>query len=297
MKKILIIGASGFLGTKLYLDLSKKYEVVGSYTSHPKDKMIHLDLSDPNQIDKFITEIKPDVVIHAAGNPDLDYCEKHSEETENLHHMSVRYVVEACAKTRSKLIYVSSTYVFSGDKAPYRENDSLGEPINEYGKAKGKAEQDVKTLANSVILRFDFIYGYNGKDFSNGLLGRLMEGGSIYAANEQKRKPLFVDDVSTAIDKIIEKDANGVFHLAGPDNITKYELYVQLAEILGLKLNINPMSEKDQVVKQVARRPKDTSLLTDRLEELGMVCTPIKESLLRIREQFLSNPHKLLATF
>jgi len=287
MKKILIIGASGFLGTKLYLNLSKKYNVVGTYSSHKKDKMIHLDLTDSYEIDKTITDIKPDVVIHAAGNPDLDYCEKHPEETEKLHHMSVKYIVDVCAKIKSKIIYVSSTYVFSGDQAPYHEDDPIGEPINEYGKAKGKAEQDVKTLLDYVILRFDFIYGYNGNSLANGLLGKLIAGGSIYAANEQKRKPLFVDDVSTAIDKIIQTDAKGVFHLAGPDNITKYELYVQLAQALGLKLEIYPMSEKDQAVKQVARRPKDTSLLTDRLTELDMQCTPVKESLSKIREQFI----------
>jgi len=288
MKKILIIGASGFLGRKLNTKLSKSYSVVGTYTSHKSDDLIYLDPTNPEEVKKMISELKPDVVIHAAGNPDLDYCEKNPKEADLMHHLSVKYAVDACKKNGAKLIYVSSTYVFSGDHAPYHEVDPLGEPINEYGKAKGKAEQEVKTLPNSAILRFDFLYGYNGPNKPNGLVNKITSGNPVEATNEQQRKPLLVDDVAIAVDRIIEVDGRGVYHLAGPDSVSKYDLTVALAKEIGLTADIRPISEAMQAVKQIARRPKDTSLVTNRLGELGMTCTPIKQALSIIKEQFIS---------
>ncbi len=284
MSKVLIVGASGFLGTKLNSSLSKGHEVIGTYDRHEKSGLIHLNASDKDEVARVISEVRPDIVIHSAGSPDLDYCEQHPDETENVHHQSVKNLVEACRSIGARVIYISSTYVFGGDKAPYKETDPVS-PINEYGKAKARAEQDVLGLPKSSVIRFDFLYGYNGPDLPNGLTEKILGGQRIEATDKQTRKPLLVDDVAKAIDRIIETNGSGVYHLAGPDNITKYELCMRLAKTLDTQGDIYPIESK----VQVARRAIDTSLTTERLQELSIVCTPVDEALKLIGQQFRSD--------
>lgn len=281
MKKILITGASGFLGTKLYTQLLPKYDVVGSYSSHPRGKLIHLDISDRESVQRIIEDMHPEIIIHTAGAPDPDYCEEHPEETEKVHFIGAKNIVEASKKVGTKLIYVSTTYVFGGDTAPYSETDPAS-PVNLYGAIKARAEKEVQTLDDSAILRFDFLYGYNDTDSPNGLIGKILSGRRIEANSKQQRKPLLVDDVARTVERIIETNGNGIYHLAGPDNITKYELCKRLEQILGVTGDIHPI----EFEQQVARRPKDSSLSINRLAELGISCTPIESALNIIREQY-----------
>lgn len=283
MQKILITGASGFLGTKLYTQLLPKYDVVGSYSSHPREKLIHLDVSDRESVLKIMEDLHPEIIIHTAGAPDPDYCEEHPVETEKVHFVGAKNIVEASKKVGAKLIYISTTYVFGGDTAPYSETDPTS-PVNLYGAAKARAENEVQILDNSAILRFDFLYGYNEPNSPNGLVGKILSGRRIEANSKQQRKPLLVDDVARTAERIIETNGSGIYHLAGPDNITKYELCKRLEQILGLTGDIHPI----EFEQQVAKRPKDSSLSINRLAELGISCTPIEPALNIIREQFAS---------
>lgn len=255
MQKILITGASGFLGTKLYTQLLPKYDVVGSYLSHPREILIHFDFSDRNDVQRVIEDLHPEVIIHTAGVPDPDYCEKHPEESERVHFGGAKNIVEASKKVGAKLIYVSTTYVFGGGSAPYRETDPTS-PVNLYGIVKARAEKEVQKLDNSTILRFDFLYGYNNPYSPNGLIGKILSGRRIDANSKQQRKPLLVDDVARTVERIIETKGFGIYHLAGPDNITKYELCKRLEQILRLTGDIHPI----EFEQQVAQRPKDSSL-------------------------------------
>jgi len=284
MKKIFITGSSGFLGSKLLTKLSTSYEVTGAYYQHSRPNLIPLNVTNENDVQKIFIAHRPEIVIHTVALSDPDYCEEHPDETERVNFLGAKNVASACKKIGARLIHISTSGVFNGEHAPYRENDPIC-PINRYGESKAKAEEVVRSLDHFAILRFDFLYGYNGIDSPNGLIGKLLGKRRIEANPVQKRKPLLVDDVATTIGRIIETNGDGIYHLAGPDNITKYELCKKLEQTLGISGDVFPI----EAAAQKAKRAKDTSLLTERLVELGVICTPIDPALKIIREQYINS--------
>lgn len=278
--KILIIGASGFLGGKLYSTFSTQNEVLGTYQSQPQPDLISLDVTDALQTTKLIKEFRPEIVIHTVALSDPDICEQNKDKAERINHYGTKNIVEACGEIEANLVYISTVYVFDGTKGNYREEDAT-HPINWYGETKLKAEQEVIQLPKYSILRFDKLYGFNGLGKRNDDLGKILAGKSFEVNMDQIRQPLLTDDVAHAIKRIQELNFSGILHLAGQERISKYNLTVQLARLVGNESLVIPIPEK----QQIARRPKDASIRTEKAESLGIQFTPLKEGILQIVEQ------------
>src|SRR3989339_1284957 len=290
MSKVLIIGASGFLGRSLFTSFASNpnyethgTETHGTYSQRQRPQLDHLDIKNRYDVHAYIEQIQPNIVIHTAAVPDPDYCETNKKAAQQLIVEGTKHVVGACQEINAQLIYISTTYVYGGEKAPYREKDPT-DPINYYGKLKVKAENIVQLLSLPwSILRFDFLYGYNGEGMPNGLVGKLLSGNQVKANSVQMRKPLFVDDVASAIKKIIGVNGSGIYHLSGPHQITKYQLCQRLATVVGVPVsNISPIKFE----AQAAPRGNDTSLLTERLDALDFIFTPIDAALKIIGDEY-----------
>ena len=281
MDKIVVIGGSGFLGSKLLGLLSETYAVVGTYQNKEQQGLHKLDIADKRAVDEFISQEKPKFVIHTAAMSDPDDCEVYKELAENINHIGTRNIAGACRTYDSKLIYISTVYVFDGKKGSYQESDKCS-PINFYGETKLRAEQEALTLAGSVVLRFDILYGFNSIAGNNGFFSKIIRGSRVEVNNDQKRQPLLVDDVGYAIKVILEGNQSGIYHLAGPEKITKYELGLVLEKIVRRESELIPIPEK----QQVARRPKDVSLNTSKARSIGIVFHSISEGLELVRQQY-----------
>lgn len=281
MQKILITGGSGFLGAKLVSKLSTKFQTHGTCLRHFQPNLVPLNVTKKTEVEDKLRNIRPDIVIHTVALSDPDYCEEHKAEAEEVNVLGTENVAKACQLIKAKLIHISTASIFDGTAAPYRE-DALPTPISVYGETKVAAEEIVRKLAESAILRFDFLYGYNGPDSPNGLVGKILNRKKIEANPVQIRRPLLVDDVADTIQRIIEASGVGIFHLSGPDMITKHLLCKRLEETLGVTGDVYPI----EATAQKARRASDTSLLTGRLTELGMRFTPIEAALAIIRGQY-----------
>lgn len=282
--KILIIGASGFLGTKLNDILGKKHGIAGTAAPEEKTEFAPLDIRDKNKVRDYIREVRPEVVVHTAAMKDPDICEQKKEEAEAINHLGARNVVEGCREGGAKLIYISTDYVFDGKKGNYKEVDPCN-PINHYGWTKLKAEEDVSTLENGIIFRFDLLYGYNGKNKNNGLFSQIVSGKKIEMNFDQKRQPLLIDDVASAIEDLLEKKEKGIFHLAGPDNISKYELGLALEKIVRQDSLLVPIAEKEQI----ARRPKNASIDVSKALSKGLKFHSIEEGVAMIAGDYGSS--------
>jgi len=280
MSKIAVIGGSGFLGSELLKILGETYAVVGTYRNNEQQGLHRLDVTDKKNVNKFAVKEKPVVVIHTAAMSDPDDCEENKELAENINHVGMRNIVELCRAHGSKLIYISTAYVFDGNKGNYKESDECN-PINVYGKTKLRAEQEVLSLADSVILRFDILYGFNSMRGSNGFFSKIIRG-RVEVNNDQKRQPLLVDDVGYAIKVILEGNHKGIYHLAGSENMTKYELGLALEKIVRTEPELIPVPEK----QQIARRPKDVSLDTSKARNIGIVFHSISEGVGLVRQQY-----------
>ncbi len=281
MGKIAIIGGSGFLGSKLLEILSETCPVVGTYKSKEQPGLHKLDITDNKTVENFINKEKPDVVIHTAAMADPNLCEENKEVATNINYIGTKNVVDACRKQGSKLIYISTVYVFDGIIGNYQESDQCN-PINFYGKTKLHAEQEALKLADPVILRFDIVYGFNSVKKNNGFFSKIIRGKNAEVNSDQKRQPLLVDDVCNAIKVILERNHSGVYHLAGSENIIKYELGLALERIVRNKSELIPIPEK----QQIARRPKDVSLNTSKAKSGGIMFHSISEGVELIREQY-----------
>lgn len=281
MKKLVLTGASGFLGSKLYFMLQRKYNVVGTYNTQKKEGLHKLDITDSDATQEFLKKEKPEIILHTAALVNLELCETNKKLAEMVNYTATKNIVEYCKKFGAKLIYISTSYVFDGQKGSYNEDDKCN-PINFYGETKRRAELSVLELSNPLILRLDAIYGYNSSDENNGFFSLILKSNGLSANNNQKRQPLIIDDIESAIEILLEKNCTGIYHLGGEDNLTKYELGLMLEKIIRKESMISPIANKDRA----ARRPKDVSLDTTKAKNLGIKFSSVSEGIKMIEQQY-----------
>lgn len=281
--KIAIIGASGFLGTKLMNSLSKKEEVIGAAID-ASNGLVKLDATNKNQVFDFLKKENPDAVIDLVSLTSSFDCEQNPELCKTLNFETAKNVAEVCKEIGAKMIFISSSYVFDGKKGNYSETDAPN-PINQYGKYKLLAEKEVLKLKNSIVLRTTIMYGYNGKNKPNGVFDKILSGEKIILGDPfQLRNPLFVDEVPAIIFSLLEKNQSGIFHMAGKDTMTMLDFLKGLESVVrkDSKIQIN-----DSNTLLVVHPKKDT-LNISKLDSLGIKTGSFKKGIEMLRKQVSS---------
>jgi dTDP-4-dehydrorhamnose reductase len=291
--KLLITGASGLYGSKLaQLALSRSIEVYSSdiQTSSVYGDFVKLDISSKEQVDVAFKSIKPDVVVHAATLTDVDKCELNKELAWKVNVDGTKNIVEAAQRSDSFLIYISTDYVFCGEKGCYVESDSP-DPINYYGLTKLEAETIVQTLpeAQFFIARPSVIYGSipaAGKvNFALWLIETLQKGQRARIVVDQWNTPTLNTNLSEMTLEVVERRLTGLYHLCGATRVSRYEFAVQIAEAFDLDKGLIDKVSASQF-SWPAKRPKDSSLDTS-LAQRTLNCKPLTldKALLRLKEE------------
>ena len=217
--RVFIVGASGFVGRMMMEYLSKDHGTYGSFYSNPTEGLIHLDMTDQRAVRDILTSLKPDVIIHPAANPNVEYCEEHPIETWQVNVEGSKNIIEIAREIGAKFVYFSSDYVFDGTNGPYSEDD-VPNPINEYGLQKLAVE---KLIANSLddylIIRITVVYGWelHGKNFVMGLIKNLKNGEFMKIPCDQIGSPTYANNMVQAVKELIESDKTDIYHVAGTD--------------------------------------------------------------------------------
>jgi len=268
--KILITGASSLPGYRTTLEaLSRGFEVVALYYTHSipiedeKLKKVCIDISQLENLRRLIIKEKPDIIIHMAAIGDLDLCEKNKI-------LAWKTVVEpsieiASIVTRINcfLIYLSTDYVFEGEKGNYKEYD-VPSPINYYGFTKLLGEIAFRSSCTSyAIVRASSIYGFgHGRmNFAKYLLEKLKAGETVKALIDQYTSPTQATLLGRAIIKIAEEKIEGIFHVVG-ERMSRYDFAIKVAEVLGLDKSLIQQAEMREMT-WLAKRPRDSSLNYD----------------------------------
>ena len=290
--KLLITGASGLYGSKLAkLAVTRNFEV---YSGYNQDLPLYgnlekFDISNKELVNEAFKRIKPDVVVHAATLTDVDKCELNKELAWKINVEATKNIAEAAKTTGSFLIYISTDYVFNGEKGNYTESD-IPDPINYYGLTKLKAEELVKAQGEFCIARPSVIYGATpaaGKvNFALWIIDALSKGQRIKIVTDQWNTPTLNTSLADMTVEVLERRLTGIFHLCGATRISRFEFAQLIAEIFELdKSLIDPV--KSAQFKWPAKRPMDSSLDTSKAQKiLHNKPVEISEALKKLKSEF-----------
>ena len=303
LKKILVTGSNGLLGQKLVAALRNRTDVQLIATSRGENRLSKtdgylydtLDITDRSAVQAALNRHQPDVVVNTAGMTQADLCEKEKENCQRVNVTAVEYLIEACAAQKSHLIQLSTDFIFDGTSGPYREEDKPN-PLSYYGESKWAAEKRVMAAPLSwTILRTVLVYGITeNMSRSNILLwakNSLEKKQPTRAVSDQFRTPTLAEDLAEGCTAIALKKAGGIYHLAGPEMMSIYEVAKRTAEFFGLDTSLlSPVSTAS--LHEAARRPLKTGFVIDKARrELGYRPHSFAGGLAVIKTQLEAKPY------
>lgn len=271
--KLLIIGASGVLGSRLFNDaINKKWNTLGTYCSCESNGLTYLDVRDMNSMEKVFNFFRPEVVVMAGGITDVDLCTIKPKLGRDVNIKGTSNLVKNIKEYGSKLVYVSTDYIFDGENGPYKEEDKPN-PINKYGETKLEAENIIRSkLKEYLIVRTCQLYGVAErsseptKNFAIKIIHNMRNNKKVYAADDLYSTPTYSGLLSDILIKLIEKNAEGIYHGAGAEFLNRYDYVNKIADIFGLnKALIQRVKLKDLKLK--AKRPKKGGLKINKIAD------------------------------
>ncbi len=248
--KVLVTGAGGMLGQDLCPVLEDEgYEVIETTRSS-------MDITDAERVGNVILSHQPELIIHTAAYTDVEKAEIEREEAHKINVLGTRNIVHACKNYDIPIIYISTDYVFDGEKnTPYKPEDKP-HPINYYGTTKFEGEEAVKELDKYYIIRTSWLYGHHGNNFVTKMLLQNPEK-EIKVVDDQIGSPTWTVDLATGIVNIIGKKY-GIYHICNSGEVSRYQFAEEIFSVFGIKANIVPC--KSEEIKTNAKRPKHSVL-------------------------------------
>ena len=292
-KKAVVVSASGFLGKKV----KKVFEESGwqvSATSFPAESGSKgLDVTDAKAVNKFVAESKASVVINCSALTSVDWCEENREECFAVNALGPKNLAIACRNAKAKLVHFSTAFVFSGEEQKaYSEEDAL-KPLNAYAESKAEAEKHIQEVFEDfIIIRTTDLYGFNDMNdkpcFPLWVLGKLKEGKGFEIVKDQFSQPALIDDVASASLKLVELGEKGIFHIFGPNYLSKFEFAQRTAKAFGFDSNlVNPIPTSESPMK--APRPKFLRMATQKASALGIKPSGVDKGLALMKKQMGKN--------
>jgi dTDP-4-dehydrorhamnose reductase len=290
--KLLLTGVNGLLGQVLAKKLcEKKYTVVG--TGKGQCRLIaaalenftykELDITDGPAVEQCVLEEKPSVVIHAAAMTQVDECELNKQDCYNVNVTATRFLLDAAKMVKARFIFVSTDFIFDGSNGPYREDDEAS-PVNYYGSTKLSAEKAVmESGLHWAIARTILVYGVaptTGRTNIVSWVKQSLENGTpIRMVSDQLRTPTFVHDLANGIVLMVEKSAEGIYHLSGEEAMTPYQMAIETARFFGLDQSLISESTSSEIKQPAMRPPKTGFDITKAKKRLGFKPVSFMEGL------------------
>jgi dTDP-4-dehydrorhamnose reductase len=246
--KILLLGHKGMLGNDLLAQMRFHHEVVGM------DKE-EIDITSADDCARAVENTAPQIIINAAAYTNVDGCETAKEECFAVNAEAVKNIAEACSNKNIRIVHFSTDYVFNGTgSAPYKEDEKC-DPINTYGASKLAGEHYLQTLAqNYIIIRTAWLYGANGKNFVQTILEKAKTTPRLTVVDDQLGSPTHTKDLAVAVDLLIEKNAQGIFHVTNRGSCSWYQFAVKILQEAGIDdVEVSPI--KSDQFPSPAKRP------------------------------------------
>ncbi|KDR94585.1 dTDP-4-dehydrorhamnose reductase [Peptoclostridium litorale DSM 5388] len=258
VEKLLISGCKGQLGTELSNLLKGKYNVVGTEREN-------LDITDRDEVARFIRDIRPSVVINAAAYNNVDRAESEEAFAFLVNSKGPENLAIACEEVGAKFVHISSDYVFDGKKSsPYVEEDDTN-PLNVYGMSKVEAERLVSAACSRhFLLRTAWLYGAHGNNFLKTMLSLSEQKSEIKVVDDQVGTPTYSLDLAMAIEHLISTDDYGLYHVTNSGQCSWNGFAREIFSIAEKDIDVIPI--RTQQTGRDALRPSYSVLQNRRLE-------------------------------
>ena len=297
--KVFVTGVAGQLGHDVMNELAKRgYEGIGTDiapeysgaadgTAVVSMPYVSLDITDADAVDRVICEMKPDVVVHCAAWTAVDLAED-EDKKDKVHAINAdgtANIAKACKKTGSKMVYISTDYVFDGQgTTPWKPDCKDYKPLNVYGQSKLDGELAVSsTLDNYFIVRIAWVFGKNGKNFIKTMLNVAKTHSTLKVVNDQIGTPTYTFDLARLLVDMIETDKYGYYHVTNEGGyISWYDFTKEIfrqATLFGRteysedKVTVLPVTTAEYGLSKAAR-PFNSRLDKSKLVENGFTPLP-----------------------
>jgi len=288
--KVFITGANGLLGQAITSVFTREtgWKLICSSVEdksfldygHTYEK---LDITNKEDVKRIISEHKPDVIVNCAAFTNVDACETEHEACWKLNVDGLKNLIIAARREGSKVIHISTDYVFDGKNGPYTEDDTPN-PISFYGRSKLAAENALTTSGiDHAIVRTMVLFGLGVNikpNFALWMIDKLKAGESINIVDDQIGNATMIDDLAWGILKVIEKKQTGIFNIAGKDILSRYDFALKICDVFEFNKDL-VKKIKTANLKQPAPRPLNSGLVT--LKASSLLGINLMDSLESIR--------------
>ncbi len=264
-KRLLVTGAAGLLGkavTRVFT-ANRNYGVQALSRNQ-------LDITDPSEVARRFSDLRPECVIHCAAYTKVDDCEKNRETAYRVNAEGPRIIAEHAARLGARLFHISTDYVFDGSsKDPYPENTATGpeERLSIYGRSKLQGEHSVASAhPQALIIRTAWLYGPDGPGFPDAILARAVGGQSLQVVRDQKGAPTHAPDLARAIHGLAESHATGILHITNTGACTWYDFACEILRLANIDAPIAPVATAQ--FPRPAKRPANSVLDNSLYEKL-----------------------------
>ena len=267
--KVLVTGAKGQLGTDLMNELAKRgIEGIGVDVQE-------MDITDAEACRRVIKNSGADAVIHCAAYTAVDAAEDNADLCRRINGEGTRNVAQACKEADTKLMYISTDYVFDGQGIrPWEPDDPVVEPLNVYGQSKYEGEVAVEKYApKHYIVRIAWVFGLNGKNFIKTMINLGKTHDTLTVVNDQIGTPTYTYDLARLLVDMLEKEEYGKYHATNEGGyISWYDFAKEIFRQAGMDVKVMPVSSAEYPAK--AKRPSNSRMEKKKLEEHGFTRLP-----------------------
>ena len=283
--RFLVTGVNGQLGFDIMKELKKRgYRDI---TGYDKDDM---DLTKEAEVKEKISELKPDIVFHCAAYTAVDNAEDNMELAHQVNVLGTRYLSEATKKIDAKLIYISTDYVFDGEKKYgeiYEVSDKVN-PTSVYGRTKYEGELEALKNPKHFIVRTSWVFGINGNNFIKTMLRLSETRNEINVVSDQFGSPTYTVDLARLLVDMAITDKYGIYHANNEGYISWDEFAREIFKQFGKKTTVNSITTDEYPTK--AKRPKNSCLSKKSLDLNGFERLPDwKDAINRYKKEMEEN--------
>ena len=289
--KVLVTGVAGQLGHDVMNELAKRgYEGIGSDIAKSYNGIqdgtpvvsmpyVQMDITDKASVEKVLTEVNADAVIHCAAWTAVDLAED-EDKKDKVHAVNAegtKNIAEVCKKLDSKMVYTSTDYVFNGQgEEPWQPDCKDYQPLNVYGQSKLDGELAVsETLDKYFIVRIAWVFGKNGNNFIKTMLKVGKNHDKLRVVNDQIGTPTYTFDLARLLVDMIETDKYGYYHATNEGGyISWYDFTKEIYRQAGYATEVLPVTTAEYGLSKAAR-PFNSRLDKSKLVENGFTPLPI----------------------